>query len=522
MASTSPSDKPIHLIVLCHGLWGEPKHLHTLATLLRRSFGSRASISKGTGGHIKKKQVGPGDVDSSSSASSSNDNSVDSDEAKEEAVLEKYIEEYVNERKGEEEGMDVLILNSMSNKGTKTYDGIDWIAERVVREIKAEQDAMQKQSQYIARFSIIGYSLGGLVARYVIGLLDSRSFFSSSGGKRPVEARQFATFATPHIGVPPANGVFGKIANYIGGRLLSRTGEQLYLLDSGWESDSEVDAHERITPASSSRSKVGLVESMSRPGSTFIRALNRFKKVTLYANAVNDMTVPYRTGCIEEWDPFHEHQGSVDVEMIAETPLLAKVEPRTAPELTFWQGVRSMAPSLPFFLNPKRLPMRAPYNYLVILGLPVLLPTFVVLVLFNFTKESKRSRARVLELDRDWDMEEGRGKGEKDRIDHLMRSVMMSAGEDQVDQESSILPTSPVEEDLSNVHKSFQGVDSARRRMRSPLDVPTTVEKPKQPPLLEAQKRMIRALNDPKIVPRLEKRWTYFDDVINSHAIIVW
>jgi hypothetical protein len=149
------------------------------------------------------------------------------------------------------------------------------------------------------------------VARYVIGLLESRSYFSSSGGKRPVEARQFATFATPHIGVPPASGLFGKAANYIGGRLLSRTGRQLYLLDSGWESDE--DHRQMRSSSSSSLAKVGLIESMSRPESTFIKALNRFNNITLYANAVNDTTVPYRTGCIEEWDPFLGNQGNVDM-----------------------------------------------------------------------------------------------------------------------------------------------------------------------------------------------------------------
>jgi hypothetical protein len=305
MSTSSGSEVPVHLVVLCHGLWGEPKHLHTLATLLCRSLDLRASISKGTGGKTKKEQVGPGDIDSTDegSSSSSHGDSVSAEDAN----LGIYLEEYITQRKKEEQTMDVLILNSMSNAGSKTYDGIDWIAERVVREIRAEQKEMQKQSKYVARLSIIGYSLGGLVARYVIALLDSQSFFKPVNG-RAVEARHFATFATPHIGVPPANGMFGRLANYIGGRLLSRTGEQLYLLDSGWESDDDLHQHK-----TSSNLKVGLIESMARPDSIFIRALNRFDKITLYANAVNDMTVQFRTGCIEEWDPFYEQKGKLNV-----------------------------------------------------------------------------------------------------------------------------------------------------------------------------------------------------------------
>jgi len=235
----------------------------------------------------------------------------DSDSDREDdSKLDGYLREYVNKRKEEEQDIDVLILNSMSSAGSKTYDGIDWIAERAVQEIRAEEREMKKQSKYIARFSIIGYSLGGLVARYVIALLDSQSFFTlnSVGNGGSVEARHFATFATPHVGVPPANGMFGKLANFIGGRLLSRTGEQLYIRDSGWESDNELHQHKQ-----SSNLKVGLIESMARPGSIFILALNRFQKITIYANAVNDMTVPFRTGCIEEWDPFIERKGDLNV-----------------------------------------------------------------------------------------------------------------------------------------------------------------------------------------------------------------
>jgi hypothetical protein len=148
-SSSSSSDTPVHLIVLCHGLWGEPKHLHTLATLLCRSFGTQASISKGTGGQGKKQKAGPGDADSDTSSSDSSIGS--SADSAEEAAFEEYIETYITSRNEDQVGMEVIILNSMSNKGPKTYDGVDWIAERVVREIKAEQEEMQKQSKYVAR-----------------------------------------------------------------------------------------------------------------------------------------------------------------------------------------------------------------------------------------------------------------------------------------------------------------------------------------------------------------------------------
>lgn len=202
-------------------------------------------------------------------------------------------------------------------------------------------------------------------------------------------------------------------------------------------------------------------------------------------------------------------------------PLLSAIEPGEAPVLTTWERIRSKAPTLPFFLNPRRLPMRAPYNYLAVLGLPILLPTMIVLVLYRFSSESRKSRARVSELDRGWSMEEGNGKDERGRIDLLVRSFMIGAGEEQVDEERSILPTTPAEETHpAHVQVTYdsKSTSSAPSR-RSPLRIDVASKKHKQPALLDSQRKMVRTLNDPAAVPRLEKRWTYFDDVVNCECI---
>jgi len=182
-----------------------------------------------------------------------------------------------------------------------------------------------------------------------------------------------------------------------------------------------------------------------------------------------------------------------------------------------------MTPTLPFFLNPRRLPMNAPYNYLVVLGLPILLPTMMVLVLYRFSTESRKSRARVSELDRGWALEEGKGQDERSRIDKLVRSIVMSSTEDRVDEERNMMPRTPAEETKpANVQvdgKDSNGILDVPANRRSPLQVDVASKKHKQPDLLDPQKKMIRTLNDPAIVPRLEKRWTYFDDVTNCEYI---
>lgn len=89
----------------------------------------------------------------------------------------------------------------------------------------------------------MGYSLGGLLARYVIGyvlfvprcarssdteslrILHQNKFFEK------VMPVNFNTIATPHVGIPRFPSTFSAIASYIGPRLLSRTGEQFFCVD---------------------------------------------------------------------------------------------------------------------------------------------------------------------------------------------------------------------------------------------------------------------------------------------------
>lgn len=63
------------------------------------------------------------------------------------------------------------------NAGSFTYDGISTGGERVAHEVVEEIERLEREGQKITRLSVVGYSLGGLVARYAIGLLESKGFF---------------------------------------------------------------------------------------------------------------------------------------------------------------------------------------------------------------------------------------------------------------------------------------------------------------------------------------------------------
>jgi predicted esterase len=74
-----------------------------------------------------------------------------------------------------EESLHILVAKR--NSGSFTYDGIELGGERVCQEIEEEIDKLAKEGQEIKRISIVGYSLGGLIGRFAIGLLYSKGFF---------------------------------------------------------------------------------------------------------------------------------------------------------------------------------------------------------------------------------------------------------------------------------------------------------------------------------------------------------
>jgi triacylglycerol esterase/lipase EstA (alpha/beta hydrolase family) len=89
----------------------------------------------------------------------------------------KHMKSIVNALRAVYPVRSIHILNSKYNSGSLTYDGIDVCAERLVLEIEEELESIRSRGNNITKISIVGYSLGGLVARYAVGLLESRGFF---------------------------------------------------------------------------------------------------------------------------------------------------------------------------------------------------------------------------------------------------------------------------------------------------------------------------------------------------------
>lgn len=206
-----------HLVVLIHGLWGNPSHLKYLAKQLR----------------------------------------------------EAYSEDQVH------------ILVPKSNSDNFTYDGIETGGERITNEIEQEIKKIEDKGVTVRKLSIVGYSLGGLLARYTVGLLYSDGVFDR------IQPVNFTTFASPHLGVrTPVTGFPSRLWNVLGARTLSKSGRQMFLVD---------DFRDTGRP---------LLAVMADPDSVFIQGLAAFKRKTLYANIINDRSVVYYTAAIECIDPY--------------------------------------------------------------------------------------------------------------------------------------------------------------------------------------------------------------------------
>lgn len=397
-----------HLLVVLHGLWGSPSHVRYIG---ESALKHHSSTSSGRG------------------------------------------------NKGEN-GIQLVVLNAKQNEFTATYDGIDLCAERVLNEIDDEVRRIEQEGGKIERFSIVGYSLGGLVARYVLGLLDSRSpsFFDE------VTPVNFTTFASPAIGIPRYETFWSGVFRFLGARLLSRSGSQLYENDRFLPSRFNPSSPDYSSPLPSTYTKKRfsfgrkkeqaetLLKVLADPQFSFYRALRKFERVETFANAVNDRTVPFATGAFELHDPFalarakarkaaiargDDPEGELDlidggleITLHEDAPVVSSYRV-LKPDSSEMNPVkkRRFVIRLPLLLRPTTYPFSRPVSLIVIALLPVALPLSVVYLIGRFLLQGRDSKRRIKELRRLTAGERGR-EGMLERVGVRMREVAEQVGTD--------------------------------------------------------------------------------------------
>ncbi|KAI0540620.1 putative serine esterase-domain-containing protein [Xylaria digitata] len=289
-----------HICVLVHGLWGNPNHMNQVAKAIRAA----------------------------------------------------YAEDQLH------------LLLAKRNSGNYTYDGIELGGERVCLEIEEELETIRKKGGNITKLSIVGYSLGGLVARYAIGLLYAKGVLDQ------LEPVNFTTFATPHLGVrAPLRGWYDKVWNRLGARILSESGRQLFIVDKFRDTGRP------------------LLSILADPDSIFITGLKKFKRRTLYSNITNDRTVVHYTSMITKTDPYQDVtkikvnpvKGYEDVVLDRTDPVSPR--PSDGPKSTMSLVAAS---GLSYIKN-------GPY----VLALTVFLPIGITAFLLNSVVQTVRSSRRI-------------------------------------------------------------------------------------------------------------------------------
>ena len=257
------------------------------------------------------------------------------------------------------------ILVAKSNTNNFTYDGIEVGGERITNEIEQTIRELEYDGSKIKKISMIGYSLGGLVSRYAIGLLYKNGLFDE------IEPVNFTTFATPHLGVrTPKLGYRAYIWNVLGSRTLSTSGQQMFLID---------DFRQSGRP---------LLSIMADENSIFVKGLQAFKNKSLYANTQNDRSVPYYTAGISRTDPFidmekvevHYVPGQKDPVVLDPSHPVSPRKPKQNDLSTYER----------FSLISQQTRTTLPFYAVFFTLLPIAIPTFLVNSVYQSYKSAQR------------------------------------------------------------------------------------------------------------------------------------
>ncbi|KAF9962030.1 hypothetical protein BGZ72_000097 [Mortierella alpina] len=344
----------------------------------------------------------------------------------------KYIAQQFKERLGDR----ILVYRAESNESSLTYDGVDVCGQRLVQEIhevirvieaggnikdlRGQKNKTKKQksdkklnnptssdssapsSNYssknnsqedvmgahvdsgkrkkVTQFSYLGYSLGGLMGRFAMGLLDMEKFFDPVyQGGRGIEPVYFVTMATPHLGIrKPPESHWSKLFNYLSSTMLSRTGEQLQLIDD------YIDGKP-------------ILLVMSEPGSVFVQALSRFKRRALYCNIRNDRSVPFWTASFSDADPFSE----LEAMEIGYSSLIESFEHQDLETVARQQKERAeFLKAASFSERTSQRIASIPWKRYALFGIlgPILIPVWIVIASTTISYQGLSSRRRTRDI----------------------------------------------------------------------------------------------------------------------------
>ncbi|KAG0340817.1 hypothetical protein BG000_010997 [Podila horticola] len=366
----TPSHMGIHLVILHHGLWGHAGHVKFIANEFKKRLGDRLVIYRAQANESELTYDG---VDLCGQRLVKEVHEVikviesggDTEELRGKKNKKKNTKASKKGSKDDQNSSDLAsTVNSSTNSSTRDLPG-------------TQEDNSATRSKKVTQFSYLGYSLGGLIGRFAMGMLAEEGFFDE------VEPVYFVTMATPHLGIrqPPLSN-WSKIFNFLSSRMLSRTGEQLQLIDD------YVDGRP-------------ILLVMSEPSSIFVQALARFKRRAIYCNIRNDRSVPFWTASFSDADPFSELD-SMDIQYNSGySSLIESFEHRDLETVARLEEERLAEWKASSFKNRathtfNNIPWKK-YAFFGLLG-PFLIPIWIVIASSTISVQGINSRRRTKEL----------------------------------------------------------------------------------------------------------------------------
>ena len=194
-----------------------------------------------------------------------------------------------------------IITHRVTCNNKQTFDGIEAGGKRVAKEILSfvsdyhiKHNKCNKcndaKEEFQASISLLGYSLGGMYARYAISelpLLDDDQASKNNG--IVLHPFRFVTAATPHLGMAShAYWTIPRCIEYLLGHGFGRTGQDLFRLNRHNKKNSNDNAKTTIEPHD-------LVYKMANED-RYLKTLSKFQYRISYINAfASDFQVPTRT-----------------------------------------------------------------------------------------------------------------------------------------------------------------------------------------------------------------------------------
>ncbi|KAG0292129.1 hypothetical protein BGZ98_002713, partial [Dissophora globulifera] len=379
----------VHLVILHHGLWGNKGHVKFIADQFKKRFGDRILVYR----------------------AESNESSLTYDGI--DICAQRAVEEIHEVIRVIEDGGNIKDLQGRKNKGkqssNKNKKGSNSSSSstssansspsnsRISSKNNSHEDlpstnshiehnsnGNSKRLKKVTQFSFLGYSLGGLIGRFVLGMLDMAKFFDPvEQGGRGIEPMYFVTMATPHLGIRmPSGSTWSKMFNYLSSRMLSRTGEQMQLIDE-------------YIPGKP------LLLVMSEADGLFIKALSKFKRRAVYCNIRNDRSVPFWTASFSDADPFHELDAMEIQYNTGYSSLIESFEHYDAETLVRVQKEREASLKAASYSERASKTLKSlPWRRYVLFGLlgPILIPVWIMFASTTIGYQGLNSRRRTKDI----------------------------------------------------------------------------------------------------------------------------